>query len=78
MHRMPSAPAAALQGHAPHAATLLEQTQRPANGKVSGPRRAADLLGLKTATFASRIKSLGNRSSNPVTQAIPTVVGERF
>jgi hypothetical protein len=26
---------------------------------VSGPRRAAELLGLKTVTFASRIKSLG-------------------
>src|SRR5262249_42691219 len=29
----------------------LEQTQRPANGKAPGPRRAAELLGPKTATL---------------------------
>ena len=32
---------------------------KAANGKVSGPGGAAELLGLKPTTLASRIKSLG-------------------
>jgi transcriptional regulator with GAF, ATPase, and Fis domain len=30
-----------------------------ANGKISGPRGAAELLGMKPTTLASRIKALG-------------------
>jgi transcriptional regulator with GAF, ATPase, and Fis domain len=33
-----------------------------ANGKISGPRGAAELLGMKPTTLASRIKALGLRS----------------
>jgi transcriptional regulator with GAF, ATPase, and Fis domain len=32
---------------------------KTANGKVSGPGGAAELLGLKPTTLASRIKALG-------------------
>jgi DNA-binding NtrC family response regulator len=35
--------------------TALKQ----ANGKISGPRGAAELLGMKPTTLASRIKALG-------------------
>ena len=33
-----------------------------ANGKISGPRGAAELLGMKPTTLASRIKTLGLKS----------------
>src|SRR5262249_42487054 len=33
-----------------------------ANGKISGPRGAAELLGMKPTTLASRIKALGLKS----------------
>jgi transcriptional regulator with GAF, ATPase, and Fis domain len=32
---------------------------KQANGKISGPRGAAELLGMKPTTLASRIKALG-------------------
>jgi len=32
---------------------------KKANGKVSGPRGAAELLGMKPSTLASRIRALG-------------------
>ena len=35
------------------------QVAQSANGKVSGPGGGAQLLGLKSTTFASRIKALG-------------------
>jgi transcriptional regulator with GAF, ATPase, and Fis domain len=38
---------------------------KAANGKVSGAGGAAELLGMKPTTLASRIKSLGIRPSNP-------------
>jgi transcriptional regulator of acetoin/glycerol metabolism len=38
---------------------------KAADGKVSGPGGAAQLLGLKPTTLASRIKSLGILSPNP-------------
>jgi transcriptional regulator with GAF, ATPase, and Fis domain len=37
---------------------------KAASGKVSGPGGAAELLGLKATTLASRIKSLGIVVSN--------------
>jgi transcriptional regulator with GAF, ATPase, and Fis domain len=40
----------------------LRAALRAANGKVSGPGGAAELLGVKPTTLASRIKSLGIRS----------------
>jgi len=33
-----------------------------ANGKISGPRGAAELLGMKPTTLTSRIKALGLKS----------------
>jgi transcriptional regulator with GAF, ATPase, and Fis domain len=40
---------------------------KQANGKISGPRGAAELLGMKPTTLASRIKSLGlkTKPGNP-------------
>jgi transcriptional regulator with GAF, ATPase, and Fis domain len=37
-----------------------------ANGKISGPRGAAEFLGMKPTTLASRIKALGLKSRPPV------------
>jgi transcriptional regulator with GAF, ATPase, and Fis domain len=41
---------------------------KAANGKVSGPRGAAGLLGLKPTTLASRIKALGIVPANTGTR----------
>jgi hydrogenase-4 transcriptional activator len=41
-----------------------------ANGKISGPRGAAELLGMKPTTLTSRIKALGLKSDPPTCQIL--------